>query len=136
MIDFSICPDAPIRSGWDQRGRTLVTNWLVSVQSVAANQDSSGGQIAAALNSGTRLFVTSYQYEACGGTFTCLNVMVDRRDYRLFVGFDDKVIRVEALDARAARGQTRLEARRWSPSDAADWQTPQSMANKAIVFFS
>ena len=114
MIDYSTCPDVPIKSGQDKRGRGFVEKWLKSVASVPDAQDTSGGKIKAALTSNTPLFVTSYQYLAGNGSFTCMNVMVARQDYRLIIGYDDKVIRVETLDPRSARAQTRKEAARWA----------------------
>src|SRR6516165_9267887 len=101
MIDYSTCPDVPIKSGQDKRGRGFVEKWLKSVASVPDAQDTSGGKIKAALTSNTPLFVTSYQYLAGNGSFTCMNVMVAHRDYRLIIGYDDKVIKVETLDARS-----------------------------------
>lgn len=106
MIDVSLCP-----SPWVQkkmRPYKLVVGWLETLKGLPAGQDASGGKLKAALTSRTPLFVTSYQY-AIEDSFTCLNVMVDRQDYRLQIGFDDTVIRVETLDARAARAQTKLE---------------------------
>ena len=114
MIDYSTCPDVLIKSGQDTRGRGYVERWLNSAASVPDAQDTSGGKIKAALTSKTPLFVTSYQYMAGNGAFTCMNVMVARQDYRLIIGYDDKVIRVETLDARSARAQTRKEAARWA----------------------
>lgn len=114
MIDYSLCPDPLIKSGKDTRGRGYVERWLNSVTSIPVGQDASGGKIQGALTSNTPLFVTSYQYVTGGGSFTCMNVMVARQDYRLIIGYDEKVIRVEMLDARSARAQTRKEAARWA----------------------
>jgi len=82
MIDFSICPDNPIRSGADKRGIATVVEWLNSVVALASGDDASGGAVKAALSSNKRLYVTAYQYTLANATFTCLNVMVDRRDYQ------------------------------------------------------
>jgi len=125
MIDFSICPDNPIRSGADKRGIATVVEWLNSVVALASGDDASGGAVKAALSSNKRLYVTAYQYTLANATFTCLNVMVDRRDYRLLIGFDDKVIKIENLDPRAARAETRLQAQKWAPANLPD---PPSLA--------
>jgi hypothetical protein len=82
---------------------------------VADGMDASGGKLKAALTSSTPLFVTSEQYDPGAGDFTCLNVMVDRQDYRLVIGYDNLVVRVETLDARAARAQTRADLSRHTP---------------------
>jgi hypothetical protein len=119
MIDYSLCPDVMIKSGQDKRGRGYVERWLNSLNNMPDVQDASGGKIKAALTSNTPLFVTSYQYVTGGGAFTCMNVMVARQDYRLIIGYDEKVIRVETLDARSARAQTRTEAARWAQQNNA-----------------
>lgn len=117
MIDYTFCPDQPIRTGQDKRARGYITEWLNSVRNVPSNLDASGGKIAAAVNSNTPLFVTSYQYVQGYGSFTCMNVLVQRQDYRLYIGYDDQVIRVEPLDAQAALAQTRKEASKWIRKD-------------------
>jgi hypothetical protein len=105
MINVSLCPNPYVKSGQGQP-YDYVVKWLKSIAAVAADLDASGGKLKAALTSSTPLFVTSAQY-TIGVDFTCLNVMVDRQDYRLIIGYNNEVARVETLDARAARAQTR-----------------------------
>ena len=137
MIDVSLCPNPWVQK--KARPYKLVVGWLNTLNGLPAGQDASGGKLKAALTSSTPLFVTSYQY-GVADSFSCLNVMVDRQDYRLQIGFDDKVIRVESLDARAARAQTKLELENEANRNAAalaltsapaDANAGSSMANVA-----
>ena len=96
--------------------KDFVLKWVNSVAQVAPNQDASGGALKAALTSPTLdVYVTSDQYEPARVNFTCLNVMVNRKDYRLIIGYDNNVVRVENLDARATRAQTREDVANHAP---------------------
>jgi hypothetical protein len=116
MIDYSLCPDLPIKTGQDKRGRGYVTTWLNSLDNLSDGNDASAGALKSAVKGSVKLFVTSYQYTLGTGAFTCFNVMVNRQDYRIYVGYDEKAIRVETLDARSARAETRKQAQRWVPT--------------------
>lgn len=113
MIDVSLCPNPWVKKGAN-RAYNILLDWLKTIATVPASQDASGGTLKAALTSSTPLYATSYNYTVADATIYCLNVMVDRKDYRLVIGFDDKVVRIEALDARAARAETKKELDAWA----------------------
>jgi len=115
MINVSLSPDPYAKKGKGGNYMYLV-QWLNSIAGVAADQDASGGALKEALTSPKLdVFVTSEQYAPSSGDFTCLNVMVNRKDYRLTIGYDNQVVRVENLDARAARAQTRADVSKRAP---------------------
>jgi hypothetical protein len=114
MMDLSLCPNPWVKKGYG-RAYNMVVTWLQTVGSFTA-QDASGGKIKAALTSKTPLYVTAYQYTVSDTTITCMNVMVERQDYRLIIGFDDRVVRIETLDARSARAETKNQLDRWTVS--------------------
>jgi hypothetical protein len=118
MINVSLSPDPTVRP--EKGGNyAYIVHVLNSIPNVLPAQDASRGKLEAALTSTKPLFVTSETYAPGGGDVYCLNVMVDRQDYRLIIGYDSQVVRVETLDARAARAQTRNDRAGHSPQNAA-----------------
>ena len=116
MINVTLSPDPIAKKGNGNLQHRYLVDWLNSAGQVAADQDASGGALKDALTSAkTDVFVTSEQYDPGTGNFTCINVMVNRKDYRLTIGYDNLVVRIENLDARAARAQTRSDVAAHAP---------------------
>lgn len=108
MINLSICPNRYYRSAGVHTDHLVAM--LSSVVSMPASDDLSGGKVKDAISSNTPLYVTSDQYTVPSCWFPHINVMVGRQDYRVIIGNGEKAVKVEPLDARAARAQTRMDA--------------------------
>jgi len=134
MIDYSICPDYNLKKFTGTALRKWLEDVLNSVRSIPGKEDSSNGRIGKALKSAsTPLYVTSGQYLPVVGSdasysLTCINVNVKGRDYRLIIGYDSRVVKVEQLDAAAASHRVRQQAQWLLPSDAANVLTANDNA--------
>jgi hypothetical protein len=107
MINLSLCPNPYFRI--ECQAKDLLVAKLSTLSSMPGDRDMSRGKVKAAVSSKTPLYVTSDHYVVLS-TFCCIHVMVDRQDYRVMFGHDDKAVFVENLDARAARARTREDA--------------------------
>jgi len=109
MIDVSLCGDPWVSKGVGAPYKKIV-EWLNTLPAIAANLDASGGKLKAALTSSAPLYVTCNRYTIGSEAILYVNVKVDDQHYRVLIGYDDKAIRVETLNALAAQAQTQKDA--------------------------
>jgi hypothetical protein len=117
MINYSKHPAPHVRIGYDKLSRAWFAKFLNTLKSLSKAQDSSGGKLKSALNAiFTKLYVTSdlYMDDNAGSSVQLFNVKVSGQDYRVVLGYDNKIVRVETLDARAADARTKSEAAYWA----------------------
>jgi hypothetical protein len=123
MISYSMCPDYNLRTFQGTALHKRVESIIDSVRSLPKRDEASKGAIAKALHSSRiSVYVTSSQYSAVDidASMTCYNVNVKGQDYRLLLGFNSKVVRVELLSAGVACHRSRKQADFAQPADAAD----------------
>jgi hypothetical protein len=119
MIDVSLCPNPFVKQKNTMPYR-YIAKWLSSLTELSKDVDASAGELTAALGSSKPLYVTTDRYTIGSTEALFLNVMVDRKDYRAVIGYENNaIVRVETLDARAARAETRKQLDYWESNKQA-----------------
>jgi hypothetical protein len=117
MINYSRYPAPHVRIGYDKVGRAWFLRFLTTLKGVPSPLDASRGKLRSAMKSMfTKLYVTSdlYMDYNISGSVQFFNVRTGGQDYRIVLGYDHRIVRVETLDAKVAESRTRSEAAYWA----------------------
>jgi|1185.fasta_scaffold305578_1 hypothetical protein len=132
MINFSKYPAPHTRIGYDKVGRAWFVKYLSSLKTLSKDLDASKGKLKSARSSlFTKLYVTCdlYMDYSVGCSVHFFNVRVSGQDYRVVLGYDDKIVRIEFLDARAAEARTREQAAYWAAQNQPAAPAPAAAAD-------